>query len=198
MLQPVPVTLVGPCVRMDPLTPHHLSELIAAVRSDPSVSYLASTLAMRDWDSWIAEAMLRVSGGHLVAWVIVRRADEGIIGSTGFGTISTVDSWLGNGWTWLAPAARNGHTNAEVKLLQLRWAFETVGAVRVAFKPDSRDAQSKAARRLVAERGGPDLGDPLPPDVPIRPSPPFFTVAAEWEPLGVALSARLEAMGCHS
>jgi hypothetical protein len=184
---------------MDPLTPHHLGELISAVRSDPqSVSSLASTLAIQDWDSWIAEAKLRVSVGHLVAWVIVRRADEEIVGSTGFGTISSVDSFLGNGWTWLAPAARGGHTNAEVKFLQLRWAFEIVGAVRVGFKPDTRDTQSKSASRLVAERGATDLGDSRPLDVPIRQSLPFFIVADEWEPLGDALSARLEAAGCHS
>jgi RimJ/RimL family protein N-acetyltransferase len=192
MLQPDPIMLVGPCVRMDPLTPHHLGKLIAAVRSDPqSVSALASTSAIQDWDSWIADAELRVGAGHLVAWVVVRRADEEIVGSTGFATISTVDSCLGNGWMWLAPEARGGHTKAEVKLLQLSWAFDTVGAIRVAFKPDGRGRHSMAARRLKAERQGTDLDDSAPLD-PLRPSTQLFIDAGEWGPLRAALSARLE------
>jgi len=199
MLQPIPIVLVGPCVRMDPLEPHHVDELIAAVRSDPySASKLASVLVTQDWDAWIAEAKLRVSTGHRVAWAIVRRADERMIGSTGFGDISAVDSCLAKGWTWLAPAARGGHTNAEVKLLQLRWAFETAGAVRVAFQPDSRDMRAKTAKRRVAERDGTFLAHRPPLDGPIRQSAPFFIIAADWEPLRAALSARLNATGCGS
>ena len=137
----------------------------------------------------------RKAAGQLVAWVVVRRDDEEMIGSIAFSTISILDSCLGNGWTWLSPAARGGYANAEVKLLQLSWAFETVGAVRVAFKPDSRVAESKAA---LAGRDRTDLEDALPLDAPIGPSRPFFIVADDWGPLRAALAARLGATGCHS
>ena len=43
------------------------------------------------------------------------------------------------GWTWIAPSHQRTATNTEAKLLQLTYAFDELGATRVAFKTDRRN-----------------------------------------------------------
>jgi hypothetical protein len=145
----------------------------------------------------MAEAKVRFNDRQLAAWSIVSRSDERLIGSTGFGEVSTEDSCLGNGWTWLVPAARGGHTTAEVKFLQLTWAFEAVGASRVAFKADRPRDRFQPSWPSRESRGRLDLDDQV-VSRPTRQNAPFFIKADEWVALRPALSARLEISGCGS
>ena len=59
------------------------------------------------------------------------------------------------GWTWLAPSRHRTAVNTEAKLLQLTYAFDTLGAGRVALKTDGRNERSqRAIERLGAVREG--------------------------------------------
>ena len=51
-------------------------------------------------------------------------------------------SWNG---TWICPEAQRTAVNTEAKYLQLRHAFETLGAWRVQLKTDERNARSRTA-----------------------------------------------------
>jgi len=50
---------------------------------------------------------------------------------------------IGN--TWLAQSAWSTGANVEAKLLMLEHAFERVGAMRVEFKTDARNVESRRA-----------------------------------------------------
>lgn len=49
------------------------------------------------------------------------------------------------GWTWVIPELWGSGVNIEAKLLMLEHAFEQAGAMRVEFKTDARNVESRRA-----------------------------------------------------
>ena len=74
------------------------------------------------------------------------------------------DRGLEIGWTWLTPAAWKTGANVEAKLLQLGYAFETLGCMRVELKTHAGNERSRGAmERLGATlRGHPPQAPPDP------------------------------------
>jgi RimJ/RimL family protein N-acetyltransferase len=93
------------------------------------------------------------------------------------------------GWTWITPAFQRTAVNTEAKLLQLTYAFETLGAGRVALKTDGRNERSQAAiARLGAVREGTLRRHMRLPDGYVRDTVYFSILADEWP----GVKARLE------
>ena len=96
------------------------------------------------------------------------------------------------GWTWIAPSHQRTATNTEAKLLQLTYAFEDLGATRVAFKADQRNERSQAAiARLGAVHEGVLRHQFRMPDGYMRSSVHFSILADEWPAVKASLVARL-------
>jgi RimJ/RimL family protein N-acetyltransferase len=147
MRRPEPVVLDGKRIRLEPLASHHLPDLQAAGDEDTSLfGYMASNPYLRGgWDAWLAEALEGQASGRYVCWAIIERASGKAIGLTRFGDIEPVHGRLEIGWTWLAASHQGTGANAEAKLLQLQHAFDVLGASRVAFRTDARNARSRRA-----------------------------------------------------
>jgi N-acetyltransferase len=152
MLRPERVTLEGRVVRLEPLEERHRDDLLAAA-ADPDIwRYMGTVLSGQDgWSAYLAYAL----GPEFVAWATVDKASGRAIGSTRFGDIAPEHERVEIGWTWITPAFQRTAVNTEAKLLQLTYAFETLGAGRVALKTDGRNERSQAAiARLGAVREG--------------------------------------------
>ncbi len=67
------------------------------------------------------------------------------VGSTRFLSLRPEHRSLEIGWTWLEPGAWGTGANTEAKLLQLEYAFETLGCRRVEFKTDALNERARAA-----------------------------------------------------
>ena len=94
------------------------------------------------------------------------------------------------GWTWIATALQRTGANREAKLLQLRHAFETLGANRVEFKTHARNEPSRTALAGIGARfEGVFRNHMIMPDGSLRDSAYFSVTAEEWP----AVKARLEA-----
>lgn len=149
---PRPVLLEGQHVRLEPLAPHHAAGLLAAGR-DPEIwrwMLVPAFTSAEDVRCWIDEALRVQAGGGEVAWVTVRRSDGVIVGSTRYLEIRRAHRALEIGYTWLARDAQRTAINTEAKYLQLRHAFDALGAVRVQWKTDERNEPS---RRAIARLG---------------------------------------------
>ena len=141
-----PVTLVGHCVRMEPLERSHLPGLVAA-GADPATwtwmhAPLTDEASMR---AWMEEALRHRDIGAEVPFATVDPTTGRVLGSTRFMSIAPAHRRLEIGWTWLAPAAHGTGANTEAKCLMLEHAFEQLGAMRVEFKTDARNDRSRAA-----------------------------------------------------
>ena len=186
MLRPERVTLEGQVVRLEPLEERHRDDLLAA-GSDPDIWRFMGTVlsGTEGWDAYLAYALRP----EFVAWATVDKASGKAIGSSRFGDIEPDHDRVEIGWTWITPAFQRTAVNTEAKLLQLTYAFETLGAGRVALKTDGRNERSQAAiARLGAVREGTLRRHMRLPDGYVRDTVYFSILADEWP----AVKARLE------
>lgn len=188
MQSPDRVTLTGRFVRLEPIEQRHRADLLAAAAEDPvTFRYMGADLSVGAsvWDAYLADAQRP----DYVAWATVDVSTGRAIGATRFGDIAPEHGRVEIGWTWIAPSHQRSATNTEAKLLQLSYAFEELGATRVALKTDGRNLRSQAAiERLGAQREGTLRRHVRLPDGFIRDTVYFSILAEEWP----AVKARLE------
>lgn len=188
MRTPQRITLAGRFVRLEPIEERHRDDLLTAAAEDPvTFRYMGTDLSAgaSAWPAYLADAQRP----DYVAWATVDAATGRAIGATRFGDIAPEHGRVEIGWTWIAPSHQRSATNTEAKLLQLTYAFEELGATRVALKTDGRNLRSQAAiERLGAQREGVLRRHIRMPDGFIRDTVYFSILAEEWP----AVKARLE------
>lgn len=191
MRAPERVVLEGRFVRLEPIGEEHRDDLLVAAGQDrETFRYMPADLSAGAsvWPGYLADALRH----EFVAWATVDRASGAAVGSTRFGDIAPEHGRLEIGWTWIAPSHQRTATNTEAKLLQLRYAFDELGAGRVALKTDARNERSQAAiERLGAVREGVLRRHIRLPDGHVRDSVYYSILADEWPAVRDRLEARL-------
>ncbi len=141
-----PIELEGERIRLAPLSMDHLDELCDAGLHDELWRVTTSVIRNReDMRKYIAEALNGQSAGTAVPFVIIEKSTSRVVGSTRYGNIERTHRRLEIGWTWITPHWQRTYVNTEAKYLLLRHAFETLGCIRVEFKTDSLNEQSRKA-----------------------------------------------------
>ena len=151
-----PVTLEGRHVRLEPLSLDHVDALVR-VGLDPELwRWTLSRIDSReDLQRYIDTALGLQREGHALPFAIVSRQAGQPVGSTRYGSIDRVNCRVEIGWTWVGRAWQRTAINTESKYLLLRHAFETLGCVRVEFKTDVLNEQSRRALlRIGAKEEG--------------------------------------------
>jgi RimJ/RimL family protein N-acetyltransferase len=93
------------------------------------------------------------------------------------------------GSTWIAPKWQRTAINTEAKLLMLTYAFEELKSIRVEFKTDSLNTQSRTAiARLGAVEEGTFRNHMVTQGGRLRHSVYFSIIDSEWP----AVKSRLE------
>jgi RimJ/RimL family protein N-acetyltransferase len=190
MLRPERITLEGRVVRLEPLEERHRDDLLAAAAEDLTIwDFMGTRLASPDaWPDYLAAAL----APEFVAWATVELATGLAVGSTRFGDIAPEHARVEIGWTWIAPSRHRTAVNSEAKLLQLTYAFETLGAGRVALKTDARNERSqRAIERLGAQREGVLRRHIRLPDGYMRDTVYYSILADEWPAVKSRLEERL-------
>jgi RimJ/RimL family protein N-acetyltransferase len=191
MRPPERVTLTGRYVRLEPLEERHRDDLLAAAAQDPATfQYMSSDLSAGAgaWSAYLADALRP----EFVAWATVDAATGRAVGSTRFGDIAPDHGRVEIGWTWISPSHQRTAVNTEAKLLQLTYAFDELGATRVALKTDGRNLRSQAAiERLGAVREGVLRQHTRMPDGFMRDTVYYSILADEWPSVKARLEARL-------
>jgi len=191
MRPPERIVLAGRFVRLEPIEERHRDDLLAAAAQDPATfRYLFTDLSAGAsvWPAYLADALKP----EYVSWATVDAETGRAVGSTRFLDIAPEHGRVEIGWTWIAPSHQRTATNTEAKLLQLRYAFEELGANRVALKTDERNERSQQAiARLGAIREGVLREQFRMPDGFMRSSVYFSILAAEWSAVKARLEGRL-------
>jgi N-acetyltransferase len=194
MEPPERVTLSGRHVRLEPIEERHRDDLLAAAAEDPATfRYMGADLSVgaSAWADYLADAQRP----DFVAWATVDAATGRAIGSTRFGDIAPKHGRVEIGWTWVAPSHQRSAVNTEAKLLQLTYAFERLGATRVALKTDGRNERSqRAIERIGGVREGVLRRHLRLPDGYLRDTVYYSILADEWPAAKERLAARLRAM----
>lgn len=186
--------LAGRHVRLEPLERRHLPALVAAAR-DPEIFRWFLTPPLSDeaeMARWVEGGLTAQTAGTEVAWATVRAADGRVVGATRFLDIRRANRGLEIGNTWLAPEAQRTPVNTEAKFLQLRHAFETLGAWRVQLKTDERNVRSREAiARIGAKFEGVLRKYQARYDGYVRNTAMFGITAEDWPAVKTALEAKL-------
>ena len=185
-----PVTLEGRIVRLEPMSLDHV-EGLAAVAGDPAIwrwttGRRMDHAAMRQW---VATALANRDAGTEHPWVTVDPATGRPIGSSRYLNIVLEHRRLEIGWTWVTPSWQRRGANREAKLLMIGHAFEALGCMRVEFKTDALNAQSRAALAGIgATFEGIFRRHMVMPDGRIRDSAYFSIIEEEWPTVKAALT----------
>ena len=156
MINPVPVTLEGHGVRLEPLTAAHRDGLAAAV-TDGRLWELWYTVVPHPDDvaKYIGDALAGQDAGKMLPWAVRELSSGTIVGCTRYHDIVAEIDRVEIGYTWYGASWQRSRVNTSCKLLLLSHAFETLGCQVVGLRTDNFNfASQKAIERLGAKKDG--------------------------------------------
>ena len=187
------MTLQGRLVRLEPLSEAHLDGL-AAVGLEPSVWRWTVTQPhdRETLQAWLEAAVANRRAGIEMPFATIDVASGRAVGSTRFMSIVPEHRRLEIGWTWVAPLWQRSGANREAKYLQLRHAFEVLGANRVEFKTDSLNEKANPGLLGIgATFEGTFRNHMIMPGGRLRHSNYYSVIVDEWPRVRAALEADL-------
>jgi N-acetyltransferase len=187
-----PCTLDGRFVKLVPLRPEHTDALVEA-GAKLDWAWMMTPLPSRD------AVVRRISYGlkseernEEYAFVVIRKTDGLVLGSTSYMTIVARHKRAEIGQTWYSPDVWGTVVNPECKFLLLRHAFEDWGAVRMQLGTDARNVHSqRAILKLGAKFEGRLRNHGIMPDGAPRDAMLYSIVAGEWPGVKTRLLERI-------
>ena len=157
MMEVKPVVLEGKYVRLEPMTEAHIPGLaeIGIGHSFWQFMLYGDMKTREDMANWVRDILARADKGTDVPFVAIHLATGRVAGATRYLNIMPNDRGLEIGGTWYGLEFQRTALNTECKYLLMRHAFETLGAIRVQLKTDSRNERSqRAIERIGAIKEG--------------------------------------------
>jgi len=189
-----PTTLTGKSIRLEPLTEAHIPDLEYACR-DPADGrrtiwrYLLDARIYREagMGALVKELLARQARGTDLPFAIIDLKSGNACGTTRFMEIQVENRALEIG-TWIGLGYQREGINLESKLLMLKHAFDTLNAMRVQFKIDTRNfASIEAIERIKATREGLARNHIILHDGTPRTSALFSILDSEWPAVEIHL-----------
>jgi RimJ/RimL family protein N-acetyltransferase len=182
---------------LEPLTRKHLPSLESVAFDDRIWRYMMTRVTTpADLESWF-EAAMKAKEASLpqMPWVTVLKNDNRVVGSTRFIDLDLQNRTVEIGHTWITPELHQKGVNPEAKLLQLQYAFDTLGLNRVALKTHHENLQSQQAmKKLGAVYEGTFRNHYIMPDGSLRHSVWFSITKEEWPQVRSRLETRLASL----
>ena len=206
--------LVGDRARLEPLSLDHVPALAAAAGEDRrSYRFTWVPDGLTDTERYVGAALDHYQTGRALPWAVRCLVEDRIVGSTRFLDLEVFvwpPPWppgVGRGpapepgrppdvaevgSTWYAASAQRTGINAEVKYLQLSYAFDVWAVRRVTLKTDARNTASRAAtERLGALFEGVRRAHSPASDGTVRDTAYYSITAEEWPGVKTRLADRL-------
>ena len=146
MIAPIPITLTGQAVSLEPLSMAHADALLEAAQSEEIWLYTLDQPRTREaMQDYIARALGDRDGKTAIPFAVRHLQTDRFIGCTRYVNIAPLRRGLEIGFTWYAPQFWRTAVNTECKYLLLKHAFETLRCLRVEFQTMPGNARSRAA-----------------------------------------------------
>ena len=194
MIKPVPTTLEGYGVRLEPLARAHEDGLRdAAVDGHLWELWYTSVPEPEQVKTYIGAALAGQEAGHMLPWA-VRELESGIIaGSTRYHDIVAEIDRVEIGYTWYAKRWQRSHVNTACKLLLFEHAFETLGCAVVGLRTDNFNfASQRAIEALGAKKDGVIRHHHPRRDGSVRDTVMYSVLASEWPDIKRYLRFRMK------
>ena len=99
--------------------------------------------------TWVETAVQQIKDKKRLAFSIINKRTNSLVGSTSIGNISERDKRVEIGWTWLSRAFQGKGLNDHSKYLLLKYCFEELGCERVEFKTDVLNIPARNALERI-------------------------------------------------
>jgi RimJ/RimL family protein N-acetyltransferase len=185
--------LEGRHVRLEPLTESHHAAL-CEVGLDPDLWKLIPyrVTSPQEMTAYIERALQDRAAGLALPFATIDRASGRAVGSTRYMNVERAHRRVEIGATWIARPWQRTAINTEAKYLMLRYAFETLGCIRVELKTDALNRRSRnAIQRIGAMEEGIFRRHIITWSGRVRDSVYFSVVDREWPRVKASLEARL-------
>ena len=194
MMEVKPVVLTGRHVRLEPLTEAHVPGLaeIGIGQNFWHFMLYGDMNTEADMQSWVLDILDRAEKGADLPFAAIDLASGRVAGATRYLNIIHKDRGLEIGGTWYGIEFQRTVVNTECKYLLLNYAFETLGAIRVQLKTDSRNERSqRAIERIGAKKEGVLRNHMILPDGYFRHSVFYSVLDTEWTDVKKNLEAMM-------
>ncbi|OSZ73303.1 GNAT family N-acetyltransferase [Hydrogenophaga sp. IBVHS1] len=178
-----PVTLTGRnWVVLEPMERRHADELLDAAKDGELWNLWYTGVATPDAVMGYMDAAMRMRDElGAMPFVVRRKADGKMVGSTRYFNVDAKNRRLEIGHTWYSRSVQRTGLNTEAKLILLKHAFEKLDCVAVEFRThwfnfDSREAIA----RLGAKQDGVLRNHQISPNGTLRDTVVFSIIASEW------------------
>ena len=179
---PLPITLEGNQVLIRPMTLQD-KDLLVQAASDGSLWNLwyTSVPTPEKMESYILTALTEQEEKKSLPFIIIRKKDQKIVGTTRYMNIESVLRRLEIGSTWYAKSSQRTGVNTESKYLLLKHAFESLGCLAVELRTHWINHQSRAAiERLGAKLDGVLRNHRIASDGTLRDTVVYSILNSEW------------------
>ena len=181
-------------VRLEPLSSLHVDALEPVVRNNPDLLRYSPSV-LRDRQDLIRyidiHKRLRKERRKFV-FAVFDKDKDAFAGSSSYLRISEQDGHLEIGSTWIGKSYQRSGLNRHMKFQMLRYAFDDLGAVRVAFRTDDRNEQSKTAIQAIGAKYEGTLRRHMRmPDGFIRDTVCYSILAEEWPSIRSTVFAKM-------
>jgi RimJ/RimL family protein N-acetyltransferase len=147
--------LLGNYFNLMPLEENHRESLREITQDKELWKYFPYTLVGEHFDPGFDKALKALKNGDEIGFVVCRKTDGKIVGSTRYYEMKPKFSRLTIGHTFYVPELRGTLVNPECKYLLLQNAFENWQINRVEINADTRNLHSRAAiKKLGATEEG--------------------------------------------
>ena len=180
-------------MQVEPLGPEHVPEIEAAARDSDNASLWFTGAPPPDAAALWVQRMLDMQADDDGVTFVVRRRDDGrVVGSSSMFGVDAANRRLGIGHTWYSNGARRTGVNTETKLVLLTHAFDSLGCVAVEFRTHYFNADSRAAiERIGAKLDGILRSHQILPDGSRRDTVVYSILDIEWPAVRANLRHRL-------
>lgn len=179
---PLPITLEGNQVLIRPMTLQD-KDLLVEAASDGSLWNLwyTSVPTPDKMEFYILTALAEQDEKKSLPFIIIRKKDQKIVGTTRYMNIESVIRRLEIGSTWYAKSSQRTGVNTESKYLLLKHAFESLGCLAVELRTHWINHQSRAAiERLGAKLDGVLRNHRIASDGTLRDTVVYSILNSEW------------------
>jgi RimJ/RimL family protein N-acetyltransferase len=178
------IILENETVLLRPLAIPDIDHLLRIATSDKSLlQFSPKQIYTRELlTKYVENAIIERNHKTRYSLSIFSKKDNCYAGSTAFLSVSNYDERLEIGATWIGRQFQGTGLNGQCKNLLLQYAFDTLGAQRVALRTDERNiASRKAIEKLGAKPEGVMRSDTLMYDGFRRNTYCYAILKEEWQ-----------------
>jgi RimJ/RimL family protein N-acetyltransferase len=194
LIKPVPATLEGNGVRLEPLSESHEKGLDAAAADGKLWElFFTSVPAPGETKLYIENALKGQRNGDMLPWAVRDLKSGEIVGSTRYHDIIAAADRVEIGYTWYAQRCQRTHVNTVCKLLLFSYAFEQIECKVVGLRTDNFNFRSQRAIEALGVRKDGAIRHHWPRrDGTIRDTVMYSLLASEWPDVKRHLELRLK------